>query len=101
MGKHQVILLDNPNVGLQVTSVINAASLLPVNAAQSPEHDGLHVIQLVYSSRPHLSDLFTNGSSFMNQGRQCTGYAGVILKKTVGAKALCQGAQLRRQKSFL
>ena len=56
MGKYQVILLDNPNARLQVTSALNPATLLPIDAAQSPEHDCLHIIELVYSSRRDSKD---------------------------------------------
>ena len=78
MGKYQAILLDNPNARLQVSSTLNPATLLPTDAAQSPEHNCLHVIELVCSSRPDLTDqplaepdmeLFTDESSFMDQGR--------------------------------
>ena len=57
-GKVQAILLDNPNIRLQVTSALNPATLLPIDVAQSPEHDCLHVIKLVYSSRPWLSQIW-------------------------------------------
>ena len=96
-GKYQAILLDNSNVRLQVTSALNPATLLPIDGAQSPEHDCLHFIELVYSSRPDLTDqpsaepdmeLFTNGSSCMDQGSRHAGYVVVNLKKIVEAKAL-------------
>ena len=57
MGKYQAILLDNLNVGLQVTSALNPAALLPTDAAQSPEQDCLWVTELVYSSTPDLTTL--------------------------------------------
>ena len=77
MGKYQDILPDNPSVRPQVTSALNPATFLPVNATQSSERDCLHVIELVYSSRPDLTgqplaelnlELFTSGSSVMDQG---------------------------------
>ena len=36
MGKYQAILLDNPNVRIQVTSALKPAILLRIDAAQSP-----------------------------------------------------------------
>ena len=35
MGKYQAILLDNPNVRIQVTSALKPAILLRIDAAQS------------------------------------------------------------------
>ena len=89
MGKYQAVLLDNPSIRFQVTSALNPATLLPIVAAQSPEHDYLHVMELVCSSRLDLMDqplaeldmgLSTNGSSIMDQGRPHSGYAMVPLK---------------------
>ena len=109
MGKYQAILLDNPNVRLQVTSALNPATLLLIDVAQSPEHDCLHVIELVYSSRPDLMDLplaepdmelFTDGSSFIDKGRRPDRYITtcrvVTLKSLVEAKALPPGSSAQK-----
>ena len=76
--KYQAILLDSPNVRLQVTSALSPATLLPIDAAQSPERDRLHAIEPAPSSRLDLTDqalakpdmeLLIHGSSFVDQGR--------------------------------
>lgn len=56
-------------------STLNPATLLTTNL-EEPTHDCLQIIEQVYSSRPDLPDqplpqpdlIFTDGSSFMNQG---------------------------------
>ncbi|XP_056371414.1 uncharacterized protein LOC130266110 [Oenanthe melanoleuca] len=62
-----------------------------------PEHDCLQIIEEVYSSRPDLKDvpmenpdweLFTDGSSFMKNGKSMTGYAVTTQDKVIEAKAL-------------
>ena len=52
---------------------------------------------MAYSSQPDLKEepfedpeleLFTDGSSFMDQGKRCTRYSGVTLHENLEAKAL-------------
>ena len=56
MGKYQAILLDNPNVRLQVTTAVNPVSLMPKETEQQLEHDCLRVVVMVYASHIDLSD---------------------------------------------
>lgn len=53
MGKYPAILLDNLNVKLQATSVLNPASLLP-DPSDHLEYDRLDIVNLAHSSRPDL-----------------------------------------------
>lgn len=68
------------------------ATLLPVQEQKNQEHDCLQVIEEVYSSRPDLKDvplpdpdqtLFTDGSSFVENGERLAGYAVVTDQGTV------------------
>ena len=92
----------------KVPSALNPATLLMIDAAQSPEQDGLHIMELVCSSGPDLMDqplaeldvdLFTGGSSFMDHGRHHAGYAVVTL--LVLKWEPCSQGGLRRQLSLL
>lgn len=87
MGKYQVILLDNRNVKLQVTSALNPATLLP-DLNDHLEYDCLDIVDLAYSDRPDLIDqalehldwkLFMNESSFTEREQPKPGYAVVTL----------------------
>ena len=90
MGKYQAIVLDNPNVSLQVISTVSLATLLLSETSQALEHDCLQMVGMVYSNWPALKDqsleepeleLFTVGSSFMDQGKRQAGEAVVTLQK--------------------
>ncbi|GAB0207007.1 protein NYNRIN-like [Grus japonensis] len=70
------------------------------NPTEKLEHDCLLTIEQVYSSRPDLKDkplknpdleLFTDGSSFVQEGRRMAGYAVVTTDKLEcsGPRILC------------
>ncbi|XP_062831890.1 protein NYNRIN-like [Anolis carolinensis] len=90
MLKYQTLLCENPRIKLQVCSTLNPASLLPVEG-ELLQHDCLETMDEVYSSRPDLKDqpwpkadatLFTDGSSFIENGQRYSGYA-VVTATTV------------------
>ena len=65
----------------------------------------LQVIEMVYSRPPNLKDqpsedpeleLFTDGSSFTDQGQRSTRYAVVTLHETLEAKALPLGTSAQK-----
>ena len=80
MGKYQTILLDNQSVTLQTTTNLNPATLfLDTEGISALQHNCLETIDQVYSSRLVLLDqllaapdweLYTDGSSFMDNGQQ-------------------------------
>ncbi|XP_056372049.1 uncharacterized protein LOC130266810 [Oenanthe melanoleuca] len=96
--KYQSLLLEQDDVTLKTTSVFNPAMFLSsILIDNEPEHDCLQIIEEVYSSRPDLKDvpmenpdweLFTDGSSFMKNGKRMTGYAVTTQDKVIEAKAL-------------
>ena len=105
MGKHQAIMLDNPNVRLQVSSIQNLATLLPNETSQATGHNCLQVIEMVYSSQPDLKDrpfedpeleLFTDSSSFLDRGKRCARCAAVTLRETLEAAAPPPGASTQK-----
>ena len=105
MGEYQATLLNHSNVRLQVTSTLNLATLLPNKVSKALYHYCLQVIEMVYSSQPDLKDqpleepkleLFTDSSSFTDQGKKCAGYAVVILQKILEGRVLSLGTSAQK-----
>ncbi|XP_064495862.1 uncharacterized protein LOC135405074 [Pseudopipra pipra] len=109
MLKYQVVLLEQDDVTLKTTSIVNPAMFLSSTLTDSvPEHDCLQTIEETYSSRPDLKDeplenadweLYTDGSSFMRDGKRFTGYAVTTRDEVIEAKAL--SADVSSQKAEL
>lgn len=101
MGKYWTILSDNPNIVLQTTTELNPATLLPITETVSDhQHNCLEIIDQVYSTQPDLSDqplvdfdweLYTDGSSFMENGQQTARYTVVTTNKVIKAPAFLSG----------
>ncbi|GAB0209792.1 protein NYNRIN-like [Grus japonensis] len=93
MLKYQVVLLEQDDVELKTTAIVNPAMFLSTeNPTEKLEHDRLLTIEQVYSSRPDLKDeplkdpdleLFMDGSSFVQEGRRMAGYAVVTTNKVL------------------
>ncbi|XP_029141518.1 uncharacterized protein LOC114923130, partial [Protobothrops mucrosquamatus] len=88
--KYQALMIENPQVKLIVSNRLNPATLLPGDI--NMEHDCLQVLESVYSSRHDLSDIplqaaqlnwYTDGSSYMHEGKRVSGYAIVDDDKVV------------------
>ncbi|XP_065716190.1 uncharacterized protein [Patagioenas fasciata] len=71
--------------------------LLPGTEEGDPEHDCVEVIEYTHASRPYLKDtplaetdweLFTDGSSFVENGMRYAGYAITTAKTVIEAKPL-------------
>ncbi|KAM7077836.1 LOW QUALITY PROTEIN: putative bromodomain-containing protein 10 [Ciconia maguari] len=116
MLKYQVVLLEQDDVELKTTAIVNPAMFLSTeNPMGNLEHDCLLTIEQVYSSRPDLKDaplpnpdleLFTDGSSFVQEGRRMAGYAVVTTNKilesgTLPANTSAQKAELMALKQAL
>ncbi|GAB0210140.1 hypothetical protein GRJ2_003479800 [Grus japonensis] len=116
MLKYQVVLLEQDDVELKATAIVNPAMFLTTeNPTEKLEHDCLLTIEQVYSSRPDLKDeplkdpdleLFMDGSSFVQEGRRMAGYAVVTTDKvlesgTLPANTSAQKAELVALKQAL
>ncbi|RMC21013.1 hypothetical protein DUI87_01869 [Hirundo rustica rustica] len=98
MLKYQALLLEQDDVTLKTTSVVNPVMFLSSTLIDNePEHSCLQTIEEVYSSRSDLKDvplenpnweLFRDGSSIMKKGKRVTGYAVTMQDKVIEAKAL-------------
>ncbi|GAB0206309.1 hypothetical protein GRJ2_003096500 [Grus japonensis] len=104
----QVMLLEQDDVELKVTSAVNPAMFLAMNeeSEESLSHDCLQTIEEVYSSRSDLHDelltnpdleLFTDGSSFVQDGKRRAGYAVVTTTEVVEAEALPSTRRRRKR----
>ncbi|GAB0207362.1 protein NYNRIN-like [Grus japonensis] len=116
MLKYQVVLLEQDDVELKATAIVNPAMFLSTeNPTEKLEHDCLLTIEQVYSSRPDLTDeplkdpdleLFIDGSSFVQEGRRMARYAVVTTDKvlesgTLPANTSAQKAELVALKQAL
>ena len=100
-GKYQVVFLDSPNVTLQTTTTLNPATLLPDSEGGSDlQHDCLEIIDYIYFSILDLLgqpltkpdwELYTDGSSFTEDGQQWARYMVVTINKVIEAQALAVG----------
>ncbi|KAF4796681.1 hypothetical protein TURU_082063 [Turdus rufiventris] len=81
--KYQAILVEQDDVEIVVTNIVNPASFLSGSMGEPVIHDCLETIEATYSSRPDLKDTpledaeswFTDGSSYIISGKRHAGYA--------------------------
>ncbi|RMC04402.1 hypothetical protein DUI87_19224 [Hirundo rustica rustica] len=81
--KYQAILVEQDDVEIVVTNIVNPASFLSGSTGEPVIHDCLETIEATYSSRPDLKDTpledaetwFTDGSSYVVSGRRHAWYA--------------------------
>ncbi|XP_026548054.1 uncharacterized protein LOC113429758, partial [Notechis scutatus] len=87
MLKYQGLLTHNPMITLTQSTTLNPATLLPEPNTELI-HDCIHTIEETYASRPDMKDvpllapdytLFTDGTSYLQEGMRRTGYAVVTL----------------------
>uniref|UniRef100_A0A8C5PF82 RNase H type-1 domain-containing protein n=1 Tax=Leptobrachium leishanense TaxID=445787 RepID=A0A8C5PF82_9ANUR len=96
MTKYQAMMCENPRIHLDLIATLNPAILLP-DCEEDPDHECLQVMEEVFSSRPDLKNvpldkydlqLFTDGSSYMNDGKKVSGYAVVSAEEIIKANSL-------------
>ncbi|RMB92775.1 hypothetical protein DUI87_30825 [Hirundo rustica rustica] len=89
--KYQAILVEQDDVEIVVTNIVNPASFLYGSRGEPVIHDCLETIEATYSSRPDLKDIpledaetwFTDGSSYVVSGRRHAGYAVTTSKEVI------------------
>ena len=101
---YQGLLCENPQVQLETVQMLNPATFLPTEAG-TPDHNCEEVIDEIYSIRWDLTDiplqnpelkLFTDGSSFIQDGQCKAGSAIATTDERVKAEALPQGWSAQR-----
>ena len=98
--KYQSLLLEGPVTKLQVCGNLNPATLLPEKENETPDHDCSQFLTLNYAAWEDLIDtpldnpdmeIFTDGSSFVRDGKYKAGYSMVTAEQVLEAKSLPLG----------
>ncbi|XP_049649822.1 uncharacterized protein LOC126035337 isoform X2 [Accipiter gentilis] len=91
--RYQAILVEQDDVEIVVTNIVNPASFLSRNTGEPVHHHCLETIEATYASRPELKDSpmengetwFTDRSSYVLNGNRHVGYA-ITTSQKVGQK---------------
>ena len=95
--RHQSLLLEGPVTKLKVCGNLNPATFLPEKENETPDHDCSQFLTLNYAAREDLMDtpldnssmdIFTDGSSFVQDGKQKAGYTMVTSEQVLEVKSL-------------
>ncbi|XP_042644068.1 uncharacterized protein LOC122152907 [Tyto alba] len=89
--RYQAALVEQDDVQIIVTNIVNPASFLSGNVGEPVHHDCLETIETTYSSRPDLKESpmkdeenwFTDGSSYVLNGNRHAGYAVTTSQKVI------------------
>ena len=85
--KYQSLLLEGPVTKLKACENLNPATFLPEKENETPDHNCSQFLTLNY---PDM-EIFTDGSSFVRDGKCKAGYALVTAEQVLEAKSLPQG----------
>lgn len=103
--KYQAILVEQDDVEITVTNIVNPASFLSGTQDEPVSHDCIETIEATYSSRPDLQETpledaedtwYTDGSSFMRQGQRKAGYAITTTQQIIEAGPLPAGTSAQK-----
>ena len=98
--RYQVVLMENPSLTISPCEVINPDSLLPMPMGSLPFHSCLETLDHWTKPQEGLSEdpltnpeeiWYTDGSSFVLDGKRRAGYAVVSNFETIEAKPLPPG----------
>ena len=98
--KYQSLLLEGPVTRLKVCGNLNPATFFPEKENETPDHDCSQFLTLNYAAQKDLMDtpldnpdmeIFTDGSSFIRDGKRKAGFAVVTAEQVLKAKSLPQG----------
>ena len=109
--RYQVVLMENPDLTLSLCEALNPATLLPTPEGSLPFHSCLETLDHWTKPREGLSEdplinpeeiWYTDGSSFVLDGKRRAGYTVVSNFETIEAKPLPPGtsAQLAELKAL-
>ncbi|RMC16921.1 hypothetical protein DUI87_06176 [Hirundo rustica rustica] len=104
--QYQALLREQDDIELKITPHLNPAEFLRSDREEGElVHDCVEIIEQVYASREDLKDapidspdweLFTDGSSFVENGTRYVGYAVVTTLQVIEAKALPPGTSAQK-----
>ena len=95
--KYQPLLLEGPVTKLKACGNLNPTTFLPEKENETPDHDCSQFLTLNYAAQEELTDtplenpdmeIFTDGSSFVWDGKHKAGYAVVTAEQVLEAKSL-------------
>ena len=95
--KYQSLLFEGPVTKLKVCGNLNPAIFLPEKENETPDHDCSQFLTLNYAAQKDLMDtpldnpdmeIFTDGRSFVRNGKRKAGYAMVTAEQVLEAKSL-------------
>ena len=98
--RYQVVLMENPGLGISPCEVLNQATLLPTSEGSLPFHSCLETLDHWTKPQEGLSEdplpspeenWYTDGSSFVLDGKRRARYAVVSNFETVESKCLPPG----------
>ena len=98
------MLLEGPVTKLKVCGNLNPATFLPEKENETPDHDCSQFLTLNYAAREDLMDtslenpdmeIFTDGCSFVRDGKPKAGYAVVTAEHVLKKKSLPRGTSAR------
>ena len=98
--KYQSLLLEGLVTKLKVCGNLDPATFLPEKENETPDHDCSQFLTLNYAAREDLMDtpldnpdveIFTDGSSFAQDGKRKAGYTMVTAEQVLKAKSLLHG----------
>ena len=102
--KYQSLLLEGPITKLKVCGNFYPATFLPEKEIETPDHDCSQFLSLNYEALEDLMDtpldnpdpeIFTDGSSFVLDGKCKAGYAMVMAEQVLETKCLPQGTSVQ------
>ena len=105
--RYQVVLMKNPGLTISPCEVLNSATLLPTTKGSLPFHSCLETLDHWTKHREGLSEdplinteeiWYTDGSSFVLDGKRRAGYAVVSNFETIEAKPLLPGTSAQLAK---
>lgn len=105
--KYQAIMVEQDDVEIVVTHIVNPASFLSGNQGEPVHHDCLETIEATYSSCPDLKNTpsddaeiwFTDGSSYIIDGKQRAGYAISTSRDAIERGPLPAGTSAQKAKN--
>ncbi|XP_040427484.1 uncharacterized protein LOC121076907 [Cygnus olor] len=103
--KYQAILVEQDDVEIVVTNIVNPASFLSNAPDELVVHNCIETMETVYSSRPDLKEepledadesWYTDGSSFVKQGQRKAGYVVTTTQQVIESKPLPPGTSAQK-----
>jgi len=103
--KYQAVLVEQDDVEIVLTTIVNPASFLSGTLDEPITHDCRETMETGYSNRPDpkeesLEDAdeswYTEGSSFAKQGQRKAGYAVTTTQQVIESKPLPPGTSTQK-----